>query len=116
MGYDDRTEKNVPLIDHNNRITYDCRKENLRISDIRNNNINRAPQKSNTSGIIGVNYNSSNNTWVARICDENGKRINLCQVRDKEKAIKERLKAELQYYGDYAPQKHLFKEYGICQI
>ena len=113
MGYDGREDKNIPLIDHINRNTYDCQKKNLRISDIRNNNINRAPQKSNTSGVIGVNYNSSNNTWVARISDTDGKRIILCQVRNKEKAVKARLQAELDYYGEYAPQKHLFKEYGI---
>jgi hypothetical protein len=33
----------------------------------------------------------------------------------KEDAIKARLAAELKYYGDFAPQRHLFKEYNIIQ-
>ena len=32
---------------------------------------------------------------------------------NKEDAIKARLEAEAKYYGDFAPQKHLFEEYGI---
>ena len=31
----------------------------------------------------------------------------------KEEAIKKRLQGELQYFGEYAPQKHLFEEYNI---
>lgn len=113
MGYDDSKIQEIPLIDHKNQITYDCRKENLHVADLRINNINKPLQSSNTSGIIGVNYNKVNNVWVARICDKLNHRLIVCQVRDKEKAIIARLQAEKEYYGDNAPQKHLFKEYGI---
>lgn len=32
---------------------------------------------------------------------------------EKKDAIIARLKAEKQYYGEFAPQKHLYQEYGI---
>ena len=32
---------------------------------------------------------------------------------DKEIAIKVRLEAEAKYFGDFAPQRHLFEQYGI---
>ena len=33
----------------------------------------------------------------------------------KEDAIKTRLEAEAKYYGEFAPQRHLFEQYGITQ-
>lgn len=44
----------------------------------------------------------------------NYKRIFLGYYDDIEDAIRARLKAELKYFGkEFAPQRHLFKEYGI---
>lgn len=34
-------------------------------------------------------------------------------IRPKEEAIIARLKAEKEYYGEFAPQRNLWKEYGI---
>lgn len=34
----------------------------------------------------------------------------------KEDATKARLAAEAKYFGEFAPQKHLFEEYGILTI
>lgn len=34
-------------------------------------------------------------------------------VKVKEDAIKIRLKVEAKYFGDFAPQKHLFEQYKI---
>ena len=34
-------------------------------------------------------------------------------VKVREDAIIARLRAEIKYFGDFAPQKHLFKQYGI---
>lgn len=113
MRYDDIIDNNIPIVDHINRDTYDCRKENLRESNFRINNINKDPQKSNTSGVIGVNYNKSNNKWVARISLEDGTRKWLYQGKDFQKAVIKRLLAEKEYYMEYAPQKHLFEQYGI---
>jgi hypothetical protein len=33
---------------------------------------------------------------------------------NKDDAIKTRLSAEAKYYGEFAPQKHLFEEYGVA--
>ena len=40
-------------------------------------------------------------------------KILITNTLDKNEAIKLRLEAELKYYGKAAPQRHLFKQYGI---
>ena len=102
------------IIDHKNLIKYDCQKENLRISTNRQNAMNKNKQSNNSSGIIGVNYFSRDNIWVARINIDRNKRISIYRGKEKEEAIKARLQAELKYYGkDFAPQRHLFEKYDI---
>ena len=66
----------------------------------------------NTSGIIGVSYSNSQNNWRAYI-NKDGKRVELGRRKDKEKAIRLRLKAELELYGENSPQFELFDKYGI---
>lgn len=66
----------------------------------------------NTSGIIGISYSNSQNNWRAYI-NQDGKRIELGRRKDKEKAIKLRLEAELKLYGENSPQFDLFDKYGI---
>ncbi len=74
---------------------------------------NQSKRIDNTSGIVGVNWNKSNNAWCVRI-GVNGKRIHIGYFYDKNEAIKSRLCAEVKYYGTkHAPQRHLFKKYGI---
>ena len=43
----------------------------------------------------------------------NKRNINLGSYQNKKDAIRARLVAEKQYFGEFAPQRHLFKEYGI---
>ena len=43
----------------------------------------------------------------------NQKSIWLGEYADKDDAIKARLLAEAKYFGDFAPQHHLFEQYGI---
>lgn len=99
--------------DHHNRNKLDNRKDNLYICTQQENCRNKSLHKNNTSGVTGVNWNSSTNNWVARINDDNKRRIYLGCYNDKEDAIRVRLQAELEYYGDFAPQRHLFKQYNI---
>lgn len=99
--------------DHHNRNKLDNRRENLIPCTQQENSRNHTIQKNNTSGITGVNFSKSANGWVARINDNNGCRMYLGCFTDKNDAIKTRLKAEKQYYGEFAPQKHLFEQYGI---
>lgn len=100
-------------IDHKNRKVWDNRKKNLRITDCLNNSHNCSRRKNNTSGITGVKYRKENKKWISFLTC-NKKQVLYKKFDSKEDAIKARLKAELEYYGiDYAPQRHLFKEYGI---
>ena len=107
---------NNEIIDHINRNKLDNRKSNLRIVNISENNHNRGIGKNNTSGIIGINiyYKSKKkgNKYRAYIEIEN-KRIYLLSSYNKEECIKARLQAELKYFGEFAPQRHLFEKYGI---
>ena len=66
----------------------------------------------NTSGIIGVSWKQKSNKWRAYIVID-GKQKHLGEYSVKEHAIKARLKAEAEWFGDYSPQRNLFKEYGI---
>lgn len=100
------------IIDHKNRNKQDCRKENLRIATKSTNAQNSKKRNDNTSGIIGVIYSKRDKTYCASV-KINGKRIELKRSKDIEDCIKARLQAEKEYYGEFAPQQHLFKQYGI---
>lgn len=101
------------IIDHINRDKKDNRKENLRVCTARENCINRGMLKNNTSGTMGVCFDKSRNKWTATIVINN-KNKHLGRYENIEDAIIARLKAELKYFRkEFAPQRHLFKEYGI---
>ena len=99
--------------DHIDRNQLNNRKCNLRQATHRENTRNISKPKNNTSGFIGVSLNRKNGKWKARISIDH-KEIGLGHYYDKDDAIKARLRAELKYFGkDFAPQRHLFEEYGI---
>lgn len=103
------------VVDHENRNTFDNRKQNLRVVTSQNNSINSSLSKNNTSGFIGVweQKGSKLTPYVAELM-LNRKKIYREYFQTKEEAILGRLKAELKYFGkDFAPQRHLFEEYGI---
>lgn len=101
--------------DHINRNPFDNRDENLRPATPTENARNHSLSKRNKSGVSGVCWDKSCSKWTAYIKD-NGKDKHLGVFSDKHEAIKVRLQAELKYYGkDFAPQRHLFEEYGINQ-
>ena len=98
--------------DHEDRNALNNRKYNLRPATKQENARNHNKQKNNTSGFIGVCFYKNNNVWRAYITI-NKKNINLGEFINKEDAIRARLRAEKEYFGEFAPQRHLFEEYGI---
>ena len=100
--------------DHIDRNPLNNRRNNLRLATVTENNRNRSLFRNNTSGVIGVTFEPRRDGWRARIHYEQ-KRYELGVFKEKEDAIKARLQAEAKYYKEFAPQRHLFKEYGILE-
>ena len=100
--------------DHINRKRYDNRKANLRLCTQQLNMQNRSIGINNTSGVIGVSYSKKYNKWCAYI-NYFKKRIYLGYFDNKTDAIVARLKAEVEYFKEFAPQKHLYGEYGLTE-
>jgi hypothetical protein len=100
-------------IDHINRNRLDNRRENLRIVEKEDNLRNISKSFDNQSGYIGVDWVKRESVWRARIVYK-GIAYHLGIFKEIKDAIIARLKAELEYFGiDFAPQRHLFAEYGI---
>lgn len=98
--------------DHVDRNELNNRKENLRPCTKSENRINSNIRSDNSSRYTGVNYNKNDNKWWVRI-SVNKKEKLIGRYTNKEDAIIARLKAEKEYYGDFAPQRHLFEKYNI---
>lgn len=98
--------------DHINHNPLDNRKSNLRLATQQQNVFNRSMQHTNTSGIIGVYWMKDRHKWRAGL-RINGKSIYLGDFQDFSEAVRKRLMAEKQYFGEYAPQINLFRAYQI---
>ena len=98
--------------DHIDRNELNNRKYNLRQCTIQQNNMNKSIRCDNTSEITGVYFDRSRMKWVANLI-LNGERKYNKRFDNKEDAIRARLQAEKEYFGEFAPQRHLFEEYGI---
>lgn len=118
--YDKNSDKTINMAnllgfkgyDHKNRNPLDNRKENLRPATQHENVMNKGIQRNNISGITGVGWVKRLQKWRARIAYDE-KEIYLGVFENKEDAIRARLIAEKKYFGEFAPQKHLFEEYSI---
>ena len=97
-------------IDHINRNTFDNRKSNLRICTQSQNSKNQSKPKNSQCEFMGVSYERG--AYRARI-GYNHKKINLGSYKNLEDAIVARLRAEKEYFGEFAPQRNLFEKYGI---
>lgn len=98
--------------DHINRNPLDNRKSNLRPANYTENARNYSIQQNNTSGYSGVSWDKERLKWVSYIII-NKKRKKLGRFTNKEEAIKARLLAEAEHFGQFAPQRHLFEKYNI---
>lgn len=88
-------------IDHINHIPGDDRIENLRLVTRKQNNQNKSKPKHNTSGVVGVTWNSTKGKWVAQIGlkSEGGPRKTkiLYYGNSFDDAVSARKKAEVEY-------------------
>lgn len=107
-----RNKENQYTIDHEDRNKNNNKKSNLRKCTYQQNNCNSVIPKNNKSGVLGVFWDKSRLKWTSRI-QVHEKSYYLGRYEYKEDAIKARLEAEVKYFGDFAPQKHLFEQYDI---
>lgn len=98
-------------VDHRDRRKNNARKSNLRICTHSENMRNVGIKQNNNSGIIGVFYDKTRDKWVSSI-DINKQNLRK-RFANKQEAIKQRLVWEAKYFGEFAPQQHLFEQYGI---
>lgn len=87
-------------VDHKNHITYDNRKENLRICDHFENVIHSKTYSNNTSGRKGVYWDNARQKWMA-IITYNKKTVNLGRFDNFEDAVDARQSAEQKYHGEF---------------
>ena len=85
------------VIDHKNHDTLDNRKANLRVCTVKQNN-------RNLSNVKGIYYRESRKSWRAKIM-VNGKSIYLGTYKNKEQAGQARRLAEIEYFGEFAPNR-----------
>lgn len=119
-AYNPQTKKRIKMhqllgfdgYDHINRNPMDNRKNNFRIATHQENTQNHSIASNNTSGIIGVSFDKNRDKWSAGIAVD-GKWMWLGRHANKQDAIIVRLNAEAKYYGEFAPQRHLFAQYNI---
>ena len=93
------------VVDHINRNRVDNRKSNLRICTNQQNSVNVNVSRNNTSGTTGVNYDKRSSKWQAYI-NINGERKHLGYYDSKEDAIAARRQAEIDYFGEFAPNNN----------
>lgn len=98
--------------DHIDRNELNNLESNLRPATYQENARNHSLLSNNTSGFTGVSWDKKMSKWRSYIVI-NKQQIHLGLYINKEDAVIARLKAEAKYYGEFAPQRHLFDEYGI---
>ncbi len=128
-AFDPKTKKNIvlhrlilnfpeSLIDHKYHNKLDNRKSEIREASFSQNCFNTSLQKSNKTGVIGVTIreyirkNGNSVVYVGMIRHKE-KTIHLLESKDFRKVVIARLTAEKELFGEFAPQRHLFEEYGI---
>lgn len=91
----------IPDHIHGKQSRNDNRKANLRLATVSQNGMNREIGTNNTSGVVGVEWNTHNKAWRARICIK-GKRILLGYFQSFDDAVEARKQAEEKYFGEWS--------------
>lgn len=107
IGYLHRLIMNPPkdmVVDHINQDKLDNRRDNLRICTDQENKLNHSIYSNNTSGASGVSWSKRYNKWEAQL-QVNREVIYLGRYNTKEEAMEARRQAEIEYFGEFAPNK-----------
>ncbi len=100
------------VVDHEDRDKLNNRRGNLREADKSKNSMNIGIRNNNASGFTGVGFMKKLNKWRAYIKID-GKDKHLGSFENIDDAVRARLKAEKELFGEFAPQQDLFEEYGV---
>ena len=106
---------NELVVDHINHNRLDNRLENLRVCSKRQNTLNTTLSKNNTTKYISVTWKKDKNKFKSYIFVD-GRQIHLGYFNDINEAVKARLLAEIKYFGEFSPQKHLLDEFGLNEF
>ena len=90
------------VVDHINHNKLDNRCENLRICTQHENCLNKSIQCNNTSGVPGVSWSTREGRWKAQIRVDKKDKF-LGYFKTKEEAVEARRLAEIEYFGEFAP-------------
>lgn len=111
----DKNRKDYPnlIIDHINRNPLDCRKSNLRLCTLKENQMNRSLNKNNASGFSGITNRTTRNkdceSWESMIGYEN-QYIFLGTFKTLEQAVYSRIIAKEIFFNDCLNQDEFKRE------
>lgn len=100
------------VVDHQDGVCTNNRKSNLKICT-QTENVRKSNNRKSKSGVTGVTWDKRSGKWLVRIAIKKGKTLNLGLYKNLDDAIRIRLKAEKEYFKEFAPQKHLYLKYKI---
>ena len=101
----------IHVIDHINRNVLDNTLSNLRLATVSQNAINKSNFTNNPTGFMGIKPTNFNTYQVS--IGVNNKNLNIGTFTDLSTAIKIRLQAEWDYFGEFSPNLDKFEEYGV---
>jgi len=89
-------------VDHIDHDGTNNKWSNLRGSNRKDNSKNLPKQKSNKTGVIGVNWHKNAKKWQARAVDQDGRRVDLGRYDDFDEAVRVRKEYEKRFsYYEY---------------
>lgn len=97
----ERLVDNINIIDHINGNGLDNRKSNLRARTQSENNMNKRVQRNNTTGFAGISWHKKQRMWNTHI-SVRGERIFLGSYYYMRNALRARISAEEEYFGEHS--------------
>ena len=102
------------IVDHKDRNPSNNRRCNLRECTQQENFFNKSLNKRNKTGVSGVQVEHRNEKiYYSVTLGKGGKSVYRNHFKNFDDAVKARLEAEAEYFGEFAPQRDLFEKYGV---